>query len=192
MDRACWIVGLTLFAGFATSTNATADPQERLRVKVLVHDEVGISAKILEEARREATRIFADAGIDLWWATQGVTKSRYVIIKIVPKTTSKMSRDFRVMGLAAGAKDGKGTLAYVFYDRIRDNGRGVNLPVPVIMGHVIAHEMGHLLLSYGSHSVAGLMKGGWDAQQSQRAMEHDLRFSRDEIVRIKSRLAAQP
>ncbi len=192
MGRTSWIVGLTLLAGFANSANAAADPQERLTVKVLVHDAAGISAEILEQARRETTRIFADAGIDLLWATQGVTKTRYVIIKILPRPVNEMSRDIRALGFAAGTREGYGKIAYVFYDRIRDTGRVLTLPAPVIMGHVIAHEMGHLLLSYGSHSLAGLMKGEWDQYQALRAMERDLRFSREEIVRIKSRLAAHP
>jgi hypothetical protein len=193
MGRTSWIAGLTLFVGFATSTNAAADPHERLMMKVLVQDGVGVAAEILTQARQEASRIFADAGVDLLWTTESteeLTRSRYVIVRIASKPLGKLRQSLRVMGLAEGTREGNGTLAYVFYDRVRDNGRGLNLPISLMMGHVIAHEMGHLLLSYGAHSVTGLMKGGWDETQTRLARRHELTFTPEQVSRIKSCLGA--
>lgn len=42
--------------------------------------------------------------------------------------------------------------------------------VSVILGYVIAHEIGHLLLGQDAHSANGIMQAHWDNQQVQQAM----------------------
>ena len=58
----------------------------------------------------------------------------------------------------------------------------------LILGHVIAHEIGHLLLPYNSHARTGLMRGGWDTQQAMRAATGALTFTPKEAALILERL----
>jgi len=51
-----------------------------------------------------------------------------------------------------------GRVAWLYYSRIHDLAQLLHLDVS-LLGHVMAHEMGHLLLPYGAHAAAGLMKG---------------------------------
>jgi hypothetical protein len=59
-----------------------------------------------------------------------------------------------------------------------------------LLGHVMAHEMGHLLLPYGAHSIAGLMRPAWDRSQVRAAAEGLLTFTPDQAALIFERLLA--
>ena len=59
-----------------------------------------------------------------------------------------------------------------------------------LLGHVIAHEMGHLLLPSGAHSAAGLMRPIWDLAQVQAADQGALTFTPDQAGLIREHLRA--
>jgi hypothetical protein len=53
----------------------------------------------------------------------------------------------------------------VFYSRIervsRDRTIGLGASVADVLAHVIAHEIGHLLLNWKTHSAEGIMRTEW-------------------------------
>ena len=61
----------------------------------------------------------------------------------------------------------------------------------VLLGHVIAHEIGHLLLPPNSHSLKGLMAGHMDQRQALRATKGALWFSAKEAETIRAGLTAR-
>ena len=60
-----------------------------------------------------------------------------------------------------------GRIAYVFYDRIKRVAVSHQASVERALGHVIAHELGHLLIGVNSHSNEGLMRPGWNPGESR-------------------------
>jgi len=50
------------------------------------------------------------------------------------------------------------TDAYVFLDRIDEVNEGDRRGRDLLLGYILAHELGHLLLGHGSHSREGIMK----------------------------------
>ncbi len=48
--------------------------------------------------------------------------------------------------------------------------------VGILLGHVIAHEIGHLLLASNKHSRRGLMQPHWNARVTELAITHRLHF----------------
>jgi predicted Zn-dependent protease len=63
-------------------------------------------------------------------------------------------------------------LASVYYEYAlrtakRDN---AEFEAPIILGCVIAHEIGHLLLGSNSHSSSGVMQPRWERKQVKQAM----------------------
>jgi len=52
----------------------------------------------------------------------------------------------------------------------------------------MAHEMRHLLLPYGGHAAAGLMKAGWDNQQAILAATGSLTFEPSQAAMIRAGL----
>lgn len=57
-----------------------------------------------------------------------------------------------------------------------------------LLGHVIAHEVGHLLLNSGKHASAGIMRGHWDVNVTARALTRNLHFSQREVRRIRAEI----
>lgn len=55
-----------------------------------------------------------------------------------------------------------------------------------ILGYVMAHELGHLLLGRGAHSFTGIMRGGWDRHQILSVEMSSLRFTNEQARLIRS------
>lgn len=47
----------------------------------------------------------------------------------------------------------------------------------LILGHVMAHELGHLLLGAGSHSATGLMHVPWHKKELEMVAQGSLLFT---------------
>jgi hypothetical protein len=66
------------------------------------------------------------------------------------------------MGTAANeGTDGSGRIAYIFADRIGLMALQYLATFHRGLGHVMAHEVGHLLLGTHSHAPTGLMAVSW-------------------------------
>jgi len=57
-----------------------------------------------------------------------------------------------------------------------------------LLGYVMAHEVGHLLLNSGKHAGAGIMRGDWDVNVTARALTRQLHFNSRELKRIRTEL----
>ncbi len=188
MGQTCRIAGLVMAAVLVGSTRSAAGPLEPLTLEVLVLDGVGVPADILQQAQDEASRIFELSGIRLVWAGGRTPNARHVILKIASAPPSRKSRQPGVLGLAVETNQATGILAWLFYDRIDEHRRVLGLEAPLLLGHVMAHEMGHLLLPTGSHVQSGVMRGGWDKLQASLAKSRSLRFGPDETREIRAHL----
>jgi len=189
MARTAWIAGMAFAAGLVACNNASADPLEPLSVHVLVQNQVGVPDETLAKARQEASRIFEALRIQLVWADRLAPQARQIIIKIGSKPPSALWRDPSILGVAAGTKQASGIVAWLFYDRIEALQELFGLDSGLFLGHVMAHEMGHLLLPHGSHRVAGIMKAGWDANQAQLASTRSLTFGQKQAATIRAYLS---
>jgi len=75
----------------------------------------------------------------------------------------------------------------VFYEAVRHaKSDGAEFDIPIILGCVIAHEIGHLLLGSNSHSGSGVMKRRWDRKQFRQAMTGILLFTPEQAKRIQA------
>jgi hypothetical protein len=92
-----------------------------------------------------------------------------------------------MLGVAPGTKEVRGINVWIFYPRIKAYSPDLGMLVSQLLGHVMAHEMGHLLLPYGAHSVAGLMRPEWDRSQVQAANRGLLTFLPDQAGLIRER-----
>jgi hypothetical protein len=73
-----------------------------------------------------------------------------------------------VMGVAiSGATEARGRIAYVFYNRVERAAIAHRIPIARGLGHVMAHEIGHLLIGVNSHSGHGLMSQEWNPREQQ-------------------------
>jgi hypothetical protein len=60
-----------------------------------------------------------------------------------------------------------------------------------MLGHVIAHEIGHLLLNVQTHSASGIMRGRWDLWDVQNAIYGHFLFTRQQAETIRGEVGRQ-
>jgi hypothetical protein len=182
---------------------ASADGQT---VRVLVYNTAKVQEGIVEGARREATRIFRVAGIQLEWMNctgkgpSGDCRLQQdgpeLVLHIIPK--GKVSTD-SVYGEAFLAGDGAGKYSDVFYDRIEGAQRDFGITPSVLLGAVAAHEIGHLMLGLGAHSWTGIMAPVWRKESFQELEMGKLFFTHEQSAQLRehseqqaSRMANRP
>ena len=58
-----------------------------------------------------------------------------------------------------------------------------------ILGSVIAHEMGHLLLGSSAHAISGIMRARWESAELHRIAMGTLMFLPEQSKRMHARIA---
>ena len=89
--------------------------------------------------------------------------------------------------------------ANVFFNRVEQRTEVERISLDQVLGHAMAHELGHLLLGSNSHSSAGIMSGKWRAEELKHAAKGDLLFTAQQakmihdhaLAKIKQRGALQ-
>jgi hypothetical protein len=167
-------------------------PAIALCLTIQLLNDANIPTDVLAEVRDELRAIYARAGIEVQWHNEpsDATPSRRLAVKIVPQSFGAATAKPHVMGIAPGEQPG-GTLVYVFYDRVEQFARAKRVLSSTMLAHVIAHELGHLLLPKGWHSRRGLMRGTWDLAQVSAAARGQLTFTREEIRTISADLSSR-
>jgi hypothetical protein len=180
------LCGLTLLS---TSIQADRLNEVRPRMNVQVYNWGQIPSKILDQAKEQTVRVFEKSGIDLLWLDMGSAeqmvlqtqaKELHVAVVIYERAPYR-TRTLNTMG--AGIKD---IVAGVFYDRVVSLASDFKTDRSVVLGHVIAHELGHLLRL--PHSATGIMRPRWATNDFWRAATGDLLFSPEESRRIRDEL----
>jgi hypothetical protein len=190
MGRNQWIAGLTLCAALIGSAPAAAQTADGLTIRVLLHDDVGVPADVLQRAKRDAALIYARSSLTLEWIDDPWVTPSPLIVRITAKPIGLKSRNRAVVGIAPGSREKRGRLAFVFFERIQEFSEALALDVALMLGHVMAHELGHLLLPYDAHSLTGVMSRAWDPAQARSATAGTLTFNPAEARLIRERLAA--
>jgi hypothetical protein len=201
-------VGLTLPA--VAKSKAPLTPERDLSINVRIYDYANVPSGILAKAQGEAARIFRRAGIETNWIECAVpgrvveTKpsckakpgASDLQIRLLPREMArKLMKHHSEFGLAFTAPgDGFGSNASIFYHRVEELSARRHTSQPLLLGHLIAHEIGHLLLGSNSHSRSGIMHVPWNRSQVERASVGTLLFTKREAERMRGqasrRLAA--
>jgi hypothetical protein len=165
---AALVIGMSVTGGSVASAQ---NPQDALSVTLHVINHASISPKELAAAEAYATAIYRAAGIQTVWTetpwAPGQTRSPHLRVVILsPEMTAKKCKGAQLganlMGTAIdGATEGSGRIAYIFADRIRQAAFQYVAKFDRGLGHVMAHEVGHLLLGGHSHAQTGLMIADW-------------------------------
>jgi hypothetical protein len=72
----------------------------------------------------------------------------------------------------------RGSLATVYVDKVALMALASGIDAGTLLGRVMAHEIGHLLLGTATHRPSGLMRAQWSTTLLQRRIANDWRFSR--------------
>jgi hypothetical protein len=184
------------WAGNQTSGSESSNPQ----VVVSVYDDTGVSARILLDAEKEASRVFRELSVGLSWVNcraededflgcrQPITSTQ-LFVRVVRRGRTLPDDAF---GVAFLGVDGNGRYADVFLDRVRRLQAGkAQINEARVLGYVMAHEIGHLLLGSNAHSTAGIMEPSWSAAELRKIEMGRLAFTKTECEKMRRRVEAR-
>ena len=172
--------GFSITAGSASASNLTTAQ----RVSVAVCDLEGVSSVLIRLAQDVAGEVYRDAGVELEWADNDCHPAERVFaVNITSREMAGTQVSDHTIGFAeSGTRD-----ATVLYDRVARFARRYHINRGIMLGYVIAHELGHLLLPPKSHSAEGVMRAILDLRL---APERQLRFTPEQRALILDKVAA--
>ena len=193
---AFWLAVL-LVAGAANSVSAEepASPNP-LIVTLHVDDYARVPAGLLVDAQRHASQTYQTAGVELVWTdapwsagTPDAPHLRVVILneEMAIRRCSLRRTQEGVLGQAlVDRASNRGFMAYVFPDRVEQMARTHHGNFVQGLGHVLAHEIGHLLLGAGRHTDTGLMRPLWDPRET---VPQHLTAREVDVIKARARVA---
>jgi len=175
--------------------------REELRVTISVHNDAGILPAILLSAESEASRVFRQSGIEVHWLNcplpaGGPEAPAACEVADFPAhlqlRVAKRSRDLNgsVLGISYLSADGSGCYADLFYRRVEEMHESSHVSLASILGHGVAHEIGHLLLGTNSHAETGIMRARWQSGELASVSKGALFFSTTQSQEMRNKLAA--
>ena len=172
---------------FVLYSGTVAASQENPQATVVAFNDAGIPAAVLRQAEEITQRIYKEAGIRLVWKDRDDPKSdpTRLFVRIVPHSLTLPGEDF---GIAFVGPDGRGVQTDIFYSGIERLAKNSSVNPADILGHVMAHELGHLLLGMNSHSSLGIMQAHWSERQLHEMSRGALKFDKSQSRNISSRL----
>ena len=195
--RTCFVFSfLTIaFPGLAN------EPPLKPQVVINVYNDAQVSEKVLAQAEQEATRIFRQAGVDNVWVECPSLKSdlnrkpecdspagpRHLAVRIVP-WSSKLRES--VFGTAFLSVEGEGTYSDVFYNAVQKLHQDWHASLSAVLGHVMAHELGHLLLGTNAHSPTGIMRLSWQGRELRSISMGTLLFTPEQAGSMQAKLGS--
>jgi len=200
-------VGLVLASGLTGLGHAAAAASSETSPAITIHvrNYAGVAPKILTEAEEVATGIFRKAGMETRWADIVLTTENDrensadhpastlagIQLSILPREMSDRSGlPDNVMGLAPGTGPDR-SMVYVFDSKVdilywsmlsaySSGHLDRQVSKAQILGHAIAHELGHLLLNQQVHSEHGIMRGEWGFEDWRDAAYGIVLFTRQQ------------
>jgi hypothetical protein len=193
---------LSLLAWLASGAFAQPD------LTVRVYDYMGVSDNTLSNAESVARRIFQRAGIEAEWvrcATEREAERWYpgcrkpkgawdLILHVVPRAMEGGLVGPKAMGFAAPVGEGEtASHAWVFFHRVRQTAAqsqrsSRNVSQDTLLGHVMAHEIGHLLLGPNQHAQRGVMRPYWRAEDFREMETGCLVFESEQAKSLRAKL----
>ena len=177
------------------SINLLAAGQE---MNVAICNLGGVNESVVSEAKSETDQVYRSADVQIVWrdcddlpAARSRGDSSWFVIRLrsdkPPHSVGPASLD--VMGKAF-VEDRGGYMADAYFQAIRSNAQLHNDDAGVLLGFVIAHELGHLLLGAG-HTPDGVMQAAWGQKQMYALRQRWLKFGNESAQRIRQALAAR-
>jgi hypothetical protein len=173
-------VGFSITSGSAWASDLRAAQH----VAVAICDLEGVPNVLIDLAEEVAGEVYRDAGVELEWADHDCHPGEGVFaVNVTSREMAGTLVSDHTIGFAeTGTRD-----ATVLYDRVKWFARRYHLNCGVMLGYVIAHELGHLLLPPRAHSAEGVMRAILDLHL---AAERQLRFTSQQAALIVDKVAA--
>jgi len=192
-------LGLSLVLFGALSVPDARAQSAFVQLRVSVFNSSSISPATIGRAESEAGRVLREVGLEVIWLNCPQDGQHEASLGLCSEASFpshlhlhilRASRNLKAstVGISFSAEDGKGCYADLFYEPIQQLQEETHASASVILGHAMAHELGHLLLGTNSHSPSGLMRAHWTGEDLRNASKGNLLFSREQSLRIINRI----
>jgi hypothetical protein len=131
---------------------------------------------MLYRGKATATQILKDAGIRLDWRPdeRNCAEGKGIVVTVCVVTPPDQRP-----GALAYALPFDGASIVLFYDRVVSAAGPV--VAPSLLGHVLAHEIVHILQSVDVHSASGIMEPRWDKRDYDAMRRASLSFTQEDL-----------
>jgi hypothetical protein len=187
------LFGSWFLLGLSVMPHATA-AEPKLGITVQVYNWAHVAPETLTAAESEGTRIFREAGVGVLWLNCPLSPADAQESplcaepcpwgRLVVRIVSDVPEGFGKTSLGVALHD-TGIYASVFYQRVDEFAKEGIATHSQILGHAMAHEIGHLLLGLRGHARFGIMRGQWNVQDLRSASMGALLFSPRESALIR-------
>ncbi len=137
----------------------------------------------VQRAESIASSMFAPIGVQIEWHRDRSCPADAIRISFSDGT----GRKFRPEALAY-AMPYEASHIEVFYDRLRQHGPS---RLPVLLAHVMVHEITHMLQGVCRHSDSGVMMAHWGTKELNEMAFQPLRFTDADVKMIYKGLEAR-
>jgi len=190
--------------GFARGRHPSSSSPS-VKINVRLYNRARVPAEILRQAEDDVAGIFLLADVDTTFvdcpltgeqvpsypACQGPAGPSDFIMNILTSGMAKRlpaSNDGFGLAVLCGPRQASCT-AYVNYERARELAPSARVDRSVVLGRVLAHELGHLLGLV--HSESGLMRAEWNSRDFGANGLLGMVFTPWECQRIRAEAAAR-
>ncbi|MCP5119026.1 MAG: hypothetical protein GY953_50120 [bacterium] len=185
---------------------AVPGPAQDLEIQVNVFNYAGVPEKRLTAAKETAGRVLASAGLATNWVDfpvtlkemkacercQSMPKATDLTVKLLPDSMVRSwPNDRRHLAYSILERGRFGNLAGVYLDRVARVASRERASLELVLGHVMAHEIGHLLLGPDSHSRRGVMRFPVNRDYLRLAAKRQLRFAPSQVREIRQQIDAR-
>jgi hypothetical protein len=178
-----WVIGIAITVGLSAHA-------EECYVTVYVHTSLSANAMLLR-AEIQAVAMFREIDVEVRFRNDAVranSASNGCGAPIVMELDATARLRVSPAALAYATPYAKsGTCIYVLMDRVAGG------PNPsfetVLLAHVMAHEITHVLERIDRHSPDGVMKAHWDSRDKEIMKSHYLPFAAIDVELIHAGIA---
>lgn len=168
-------------------TSVSADAVQVDERKVMVCMAPTADIRLEKRAKAVSSGIFGGIGIKIQWHDLRKCPTEGILITFSNETPASL-----MPGALAYALPHEGRHIVVFFDRVTKKPGYVS----ILLGHVIAHEVTHILQGIVRHSESGVMKANWTGADYQQMSREPLQFTDHDVLLIhrglQGRQASQP
>ena len=177
-------LALALAAGLAGAarpgmarTRREHNTKSGVTITVRVYNHARVAPDVLSSAERETDSIFRSAGLEIAWIDCPLNVDQWAdypdcqakfgpadfMVKILPPAMAERAPwpRTRLAYTTDCGPDLAGCWAAISYRKVENLALIAEVPFPLVLGKVMAHELGHMLLG-PDHSATGIMRAALD------------------------------
>lgn len=173
------------------------------RIIVRIHNYAHVDTELLVGAETVATSILREASVQVKWVYCPLTQEEeeryprcpanwgtnaFVLNILTPEMVGRIQTLVENLGSAPAPCDEDATSCpiNVFYFRVVERAEQFGIQPARLLGHVLAHEVGHLLGE--NHSPKGIMRGAWTRDDLKLMGFSTVEFSADQARQLRATL----